>query len=578
MSKLFTYENPWEAVVDYLDHIGVTEIFGLPSDDLGFLKALEKKPSARMILCKDQRNAVFMAVGHAMESEKPGVCVVGKGPALTNTLTGLLEAKLLATPLILVATGTSINRLGTKAFQELDQLSLVQPLVKWSYRVDHPDRLCWALEKGAILAANGTRGPVYIEIPEQLFEEKIPRKKAWEALTVRRFLPDEASVAQSLELIRSSNRPLLLLGGGMRKSKARNEIIRFVEQWGAALFVTASGRGAVPEDHPLFCGLSGLYATEPICRLWEETDMVVVIGSRLEETATFGWERINAKATLIQVNIEPNDWSLEYPGMHMLGDGGLVVERWLKEFEKEPLVPNKKWVQHIQVHREQLFQRAKKCLEDARTDPSIHVVEVLDAMNQLVAKDRILVQENGLQDMWSYFYPYYSCGSEGGAVLPSDQTSLGFGAAAVAGVKLAVKERPVIAWVGDGAFQLFGSDLKTVAEQKIPVMYIVLKNGGYGWLQHQWNQQDHPSSDHSRFHFTSLPSDLFQWVTEHPQIECMEITDKTQLKQNLQKAHRSQEEGKTVIVEIPVQLHDIPPGIQEIEGDFPGKENITIGN
>ncbi|PTM58837.1 acetolactate synthase-1/2/3 large subunit [Desmospora activa DSM 45169] len=577
MSQLFAYENPWEAVVDYLDHIGVQEVFGLPSDDLGFLESLETKSKSRMILCKDQRNAVFMAVGHAMESEKPGVCVVGKGPALTNALTGLLEAKSLAAPLILIATGTRINRLGTKAFQELDQRSLVQPLVKWSYRVDHPDRLCWALEKGALLAVNGTPGPVYIEIPEQMFEEKIPRKKPWEPLIVRRFLPDETSMAQSLQLIRASNRPLLLLGGGMRKSKARSEIIRFTEQWGAALFVTASGRGAVPEDHPLFCGLAGLYATEPIRRLWKETDLVVVLGSRLEETATFGWEQMNPKATLIQVNIEPDDWSLEYPGMHMLGDGGLVVEGWLKEIKEEPLVQNQEWIKNIQVYRRELFQKANEHLKNARTDPFIHVAEILDVVDRIVTKDRILVQENGLQDMWSYFYPYYSCGGEGGAVLPSDQTSLGFGAAAVAGVKLAVKERPVIAWIGDGAFQLFKSDLKTVVEQKIPIMYIVLKNGGYGWLQHQWNQQEHHSSEHSRYHFTS-PPDHFQWGVDHPQIECLEIIGKTQLEQTLQQAYQFQLKGKTVVVEIPVQLGDIPPGMQAIEGDFPGKEHVTIGN
>lgn len=578
MSKLFTYENPWEAVVDYLDHIGVQEIFGLPSDDLGFLKSLEKQSTARMILCKDQRNAVFMAVGHAMESEKPGVCVVGKGPALTNALTGLLEAKSLASPLILIATGTRLNRLGTKSFQELDQLSLVQSLVKWSYRVDHPDRLCWALEKGALLAVNGTPGPVYIEIPEQLFEEKISRKKPWEALTVRRFLPDETSMTQSLDRIRGSKRPLILLGGGMRKSKARNAIIHFTEQWGAGLFVTASGRGAVPEDHPLFCGLSGLYASEPICRLWEETDLVVVLGSRLEETATFGWERMNPKTTLIQVNIEPHDLSLEYPGMHMLGDGGLVVEGWLKKLKEEPLVQNQKWVKKITECRRELFQKAKECLKNARNNPSIHVAEILGAVDRIVAKDRILVQENGLQDMWSYFFPYYSCGAKGAAVLPSDQTSLGFGAAAVAGVKLAVKQRPVIAWVGDGAFNLFKSDLQTVVEQRIPVMYIVLKNGGYGWLQHQWEQQVDHSSEHSRFHFTDPPSDYFQWGRDHPQIEFLEITEKMKLEQTLEKAHQFQLKGKTVVVEILVQLRDIPPGMQEIEGDFPEKEHATIVN
>lgn len=578
VSTLCLYENPWAAVVDYLDYLQIDHIFGLPSDDLVLLTALKEKPSTRMILCKDQRNAVFMGIGYAMHTKQPGVCIVGKGPALTNALTGLLEAQSQGSSLILIATGTRVDRVGTKAFQELDQLSVVRPLVKWAYRVDHPDRLCWAMEKAACLAVNGTPGPVYIEIAEQLLDKKIPRKKPWEALAVNRFLPEKALISQTFQRIQSCRRPLLLLGGGMRNSMSKRAVVSFAEQWGAATFVTASGRGAFPEDHPLFCGLSGLYTNESMVPLWEKTDLVAVLGSRLEETATFGWERIDPKTTFIQVNIEADDWSLEYPGFRMTGDGGLVVETWLQALGDDAIAPRSDWVETIQACRTDMFRKVKRRLEQFAVKPSIHVAEVLQAVDRIAAEDRILVQENGLQDMWSYFYPYYSCGTVGHSVVPSDQTSLGFGAAAAAGVRLAATDQPVIAWVGDGAFRLFQSDLITVLENQIPLVYMVLKNGGYGWLQHQWNQHHDQSRGHFGYSFISAPAEALEWAATHPQLVHLTLSEKAQLERVVKEACLLQSRGKTVVVEIAVQLHDIPPGMETVAGDFPGKEDVSIGD
>src|SRR5688572_14632680 len=132
-----TYPGCWHAVVDFLESAGADTVFGLPADDLALLAALE--PSRlRMVLCRDQRNAAFMATGYALQSGQPGVCVIGKGPASTNVLTGVLEARCSAAPLVVLAAGTAVERRGSAAFQELDQMSFVAPLVKWAHRVDHP--------------------------------------------------------------------------------------------------------------------------------------------------------------------------------------------------------------------------------------------------------------------------------------------------------------------------------------------------------------------------------------------------------------------------------------------------------
>ncbi|MDX5895314.1 thiamine pyrophosphate-binding protein [Rubrobacter radiotolerans] len=589
-----TYAGAWAAIADYLEAIGTEVVFGLPDDDLALLRALEQKPT-RAVLCRDQRNAVFMSAGYALQSGGLAVCVVGKGPALTNALTGVLEAQSTGASLMLIASGTGTSRVGTNAFQELDQLTLIRPLVKWAYRVEHPDRLCWALERAAFLAVNGSPGPVYLEVPEHLLEAEVVRVKAWEPPVVRYFCPDEGTLAEGLRLIRASRRPILLIGGGMRRSKHRKVLERFADATGAAIFVTASGRGAVNEDHPLFCGLCGLYLDDLLKQLWAETDLVIAVGSRLEETATLGWDAITPGTPVVQVNVEPQGFSMEYPGERILGEGLLTLNRWLRElgdpgpqivsgtsltlgrWPENPddviLSRNTKWALIANGLRQAARRAARTSLARMRSTDRIRVAEVLDAVDTVVPVDRILVQENGLQDMWSYFFPYYSCGSDGGSVVPGDQTSLGFGVAAAAGVKLAAGEKPVVAFAGDGAFNVFRSDLKTVVEQGIPVLYVVLNNGGYGWLQHQLALGKGSSS---RFSFASDPSKNRFWEVTHPGLEYVRVTDKGSLEEGVRRALAACLEGKVAVAEVVVSLDDVPPGIQGAQGATLTAEVATV--
>lgn len=564
MSSMSRYASAWEAVAAYLrELLGTGVLFGLPDDDLGVLKALEPDDT-RVVLCRDQRNAVFMATGYALQSNKPTVCLVGRGPALTNALTGVLEAGATGAPLILLASGTASNLVGAGAFQELDQVPVIRPLVKWAYRVEHPDRLCWALEKAAFVSANGSTGPVYVELPEHLFEVEIPILKPWEPFTVGQVHSEEPFLRRSLAEIRARKRRAVLVGGGMRHNNQDGAVERFAEALSAALFVTASGRGVVDEDHPLFCGLTGLYFASTMRRLWRNANLVVSLGSSLEETATFGWNDPRDGTHFVQVNLDPDGFRMEYPGTKVVGEGGATVRRWLQQTHYATMPRDESWVQAVANCRASAQGQASELLRRLRSVECIHVAEVLSAVSRVFPADRVLVQENGLQDMWSYFYPYYSCGRHGGSVLPGEQTSLGFSTAAAAGVRLATGNRPVVAFVGDGAFELFHKDLSTVLEQQIPVVYVVLKNGGYGWLQRQIERQGLSSS---RFRFASGFSEEPLPLPKHRYLERMTVGRKEDLEEALRRAYSALLAGKVAVVEIAVRLDDVPPGIREASED-----------
>ncbi|MFE7316685.1 thiamine pyrophosphate-binding protein [Streptomyces sp. NPDC057555] len=565
------YPTAWAAVADHLHHLGTRAVFGLPGDDMALLAALEPTDT-RVVLCRDQRNAVFMATGYALATGRPGVCAVGKGPALTNALTGVLEARSAAAPLILIADGTRLDRLGTGAFQELDQLTAVRPYVKWAARADTPERLPALLEKAAAVAVNGTPGPVYLELAEQVVDAAVPRPGAWRPAAPQRPGPDPDALAATARRIAAARRPLLLVGGGARHRNADRRIERLAERLGAGVFSTASGRGVVAEDHPLYCGVSGLYAAPPADALWREADLVVAIGSRLEETATFGWpDGAAEQLPVVQAVLGEDGLALERPGAHVLGDAGRIVAGW-----RELLADHRAegaWADRVRAVRAALEQRAADRAEQAaKAAPAgtVPVAGVLAALDRAVPAERVLVQENGLQDMWSYFFPHWTLGTGGGAVVPSEQTPLGFGAAAAAGVRLALPAgRPVVAFVGDGAFHLFRSELPSLADAGVAVLYVVLDNGGYGWLQ---ANLDRVSGTGSRFAFTAARSTGTAGLAAAYGLGHRRVTDAAELDAALAAAWQEVAGGTTSVVEVAVALTDTPPGMAGAAGDFPERE------
>ncbi|GAB1689007.1 thiamine pyrophosphate-binding protein [Krasilnikovia sp. M28-CT-15] len=555
-----SYRSGWQAVVEGLHQLGVQTLFGLPSDDLHLLAALEER-DMRMVLSRDQRNAMFMAIGHALAGGTTAVCVVGKGPAVTNTVTGLLEANAARVPVVLLATGTAAERRGTGAFQELDQLSIVRPLVKWCHRVDTPQRLGAALERAFFVAANGAPGPVYLELPEEIGGGPVPERE-WRRAPAHRPAPDPDAYAAALAAVRRADRPMLLIGGGARHRNTDRIIERLAERLGAPMITTASGRGVVDEDHPHFCGLAGLYAHPATTDLWARTDLVVALGSRLEETATFGWEHRCPAPPVVQINVAEADVVHDRPGPIVLADVRRTVSALL-----EGLGPAGPGTPHVagpaSVRGAALAQHTDR-LTEAAAGPHLRIVEILAAVQDL-APDRILVQENGLQDMWSYFWPAYTGGT---FVAPSEQTSLGFGAAAAVGVSLAVPARTTVALVGDGAFNLFRSDLATAVEAGAGVLYVVLDNGGYGWLQQQLTQH---SGGRSRFRFTRpRPVAGSTAGADGPAGEwTVRVADRDALRPALRQGLRWCRRGRPAVVVVDVRLDDVAPGLDELAGDFP---------
>lgn len=557
--------NPvWGLVTQYLQFIGTDIVFGIPSDDLGMLRAM-RDHSLQMIITKDQRNAIFMAAGYALIGKRLGVCAVGKGPALTNTITGLLESASLSAPVLLIAVGTGRDRVGTHAFQEADQMALVRPIVKWAYRVEEAKRLIWALKKAAFLAVNDCAGPVYIEIPEDLAEADVIAPGDFTAPATLRNMPSPAELDAAANTLLAARRPILLVGGGALNSRESDGAIeKLAECLGAAIFTTASGRGAVDESHPLYGGVAGLYTARPLRELWRETDLVVVLGSRMEETATLLMNIALRRHPVIQINLRNDHFSHLYEGPRLWGDCGAAVRYWTERLAQQRKSGSSGWTRLVSDLKRRALQQRNDLLSQARLSNRVHVAEILAGIESTLPDDGIVVQENGLLDMWSYFHPYFSFKGGQLSLTPSEQTSLGFGAAAAIGVKAAMPQRIVVSLVGDGAFNIFKPDLVTALDHDLPITYVILNNGSFGWLEYQWRDRDSPFR--------------FSWNTQtfHGSVERMEITERQQVEGTLRRAYLHNASGVTALVDVRISSIDAAPGVDDFYGGLEADANEGV--
>ncbi|MYU03651.1 thiamine pyrophosphate-binding protein [Streptomyces sp. SID8366] len=591
MSK--RHADAWSAIIGLLVASGVDTCFGLPGDDLELLRALDGA-GLDLVPCRDQRNAMYMATGYALQSGRLAVCALGKGPAVTHAATGLLEARESGARVLVLAAGVAERRRGSGGFQELDQVAAVAPLVRWAHRVGHPDRVVPATVTALTRAMGPPPGPVYLEVPDDVRTAEIlvtgPPPEPPE-----RLVPETVPVAPgaALAAIRASRRPVVLVGGGMRHRNDDGVVERFAGRLGAALFTTASGRGAVDERHPLFCGLAGLYAAAPARELLSSCDLVVSLAGRLEETAVEGgtpWPPV----TVVQVNADPGGLSAEFAGPRVLGDARHAVLGWSRalaespgteraeqaeeaeeaEQAEQPEQPERAelaeqarlsghtdalgaWPDRIAAARKAMSLGVAAELAHAAALPGIRIAELLAALDATAGEPRVLVQENGLQDMWSYCFPFHA---GGGSVVPSEQTPLGFGAAAAIGVKRAAPDHEVTAIVGDGAFLAARADIAVTAPAHGGVLYVVLCNGGYGWLD---AQRARLGLDAGRYPFTrpGAPPPVVDGLDIH----CRVLRDKAALTEEIRVARRFCAQGGTAVLMVPVAPDDIPPPLRDAE-------------
>jgi acetolactate synthase-1/2/3 large subunit len=444
------------------------------------------------------------------------------------------------------------------AFQEVDQLSIMKPVTKWSESITLAERVPWVMRRAFALAANGRPGPVFIEVPKDigLLESKGPEYVP--SRYPHRFCGDPQDTEAAVDLLMKAERPLMVAGGGAVSSRAFEEVRQFAELSNIPVMTTPCGRGIIPEDHPLALGLVGLYFTEVGERVYGDADLLMTVGSRNEDFQSGEQQFFPEGAKYIQIDIDPHEIGRNWiPDVAIVGDAKLTLQdltNLLRKRLKAKAGGNNRKDMLLKAKEEYEEKMKAECLTD---DVPIKTKRVIRELNEVFGKDTILVNENGSQDLWSYYYPYYKVLDINACVAPGEQTCMGLGVAGAIGAKLAMPEKKVVCVTGDGAFQMFMKELPTAVQHEAPVTYVVLNNFSLGWVK--FNQKRRGER------FIASDFDIqpdFVKVAEASKCYGERVERPGDIRPALERALKANLKGTPAVVEFIVDGWDFAPGFK----------------
>ncbi len=549
--------NVWQAIVSALKAEKTEYLFGLPGGEL-FYDALYDAPEIKTVLVREESAGPFMAMGYARISGRPGVCFAPSGPGVANLVPGILEAQSACLPVIAIGCGSKRVNAGMGAFQEVDQVSILKPVTKWAERITEPERIFWAMRRAFSLAANGKPGPVFLDIPRD-----VGAREAGEGSYVPPEYPlrssgDPERIQKAAALLARAKRPLLVVGGGAVSSRAFEEVKEFAELMNLPVMTTPCGRGILPEDHPLAFGLVGLYFSKIGEEVYGEADLLVTLGSRNEDFQSGEQKFFPEGAGYIQVDIDPEEIGRNWvPDVPVVGDVKLVVRALIRELRTKGVGGGKRsprisrWIKEKKACEAQV---EKECGTDS---VPIKTKRVIYELGEVFGKDTILVNENGSQDLWSYYWPYYRVREINSCVAPGEQTCMGGGCSAAIGAKLAAPDKNVVCPVGDGAFQMFMKELPTAVQHGAPVTYLVLNNFSLGWIKFgQKNRGD-------RFISTDYKVQPdFAQVARASRCYGEKVEQPAEIRPALGRALKANREGVPAVLDFIVDGWDFAPGFK----------------
>lgn len=519
-----------EAVMKSLVAEQVDTIFGYPGGAImPIYDALyDYENTVKHILVRHEQGAIHAAQGYARTSNKTGVVFATSGPGATNLITGLADALIDSTPLVCITGQVASNLLGTDAFQETDVVGISMPITKWNIQVTKAENIPAAIAKAFYIAQSGRPGPVLIDITKdaQFGETDFKYEKC---ANIRSYYPSPklkiSSAEDAAKLINEAKKPYLLIGQGIMLSNAEQELLEFVEKSGIPVASTLLGLGAFPNNHPQYIGFLGMHGDYAPNIKTNECDVLIAIGMRFDDRVTGDVSRYAKQAKVVHVDIDASelnkiikaDVALHCDAKEALKTLTQLVHKkqhtaWLQEFRNAKKIE----VEMLQENAKQLHS------EELKMD------EVIKMLSEITKGEAIVVTDVGQhQMMTARYYQYNKTKSN---VTSGGLGTMGFALPAAIGAKFGAPEKPVVAIIGDGGFQMTLQELGTMLQSEVAVKIIILNNRFLGMVR-QWQQMFFEK----RYSFTNMVSPDFVALSKAYSIEAKKVEARTDLKETLLK-------------------------------------------
>ncbi len=502
-----------EAVVEMLRAHGVEIVFGLCGDtSLPFYDALARLPHGmRHVLTRDERSAAYMADGYARVSGKVGVCEGPSGGGATYILPGLVEANESSVPVLGITTDIAVGSRGRYTLTELDQGALMRPLTKWNAVLNRAVDIPRVMRAAFNQMTTGRPGAAHIALPYDVQNGAVDRADVWGDPSLgqypsRRVAPDAFYVELAAKLLRGAKNPLFICGGGVVISGGENELIELGERLSAPVATTISGQGSIPDDHPLAVGVVGSNGGTPETRsIVDRADLVIFIGCRAGSVTTERWRHpAPGQAKVIHLDIDPavigTNYRVDVP---LVGDAKLALAA-LNELLESGAHPVKRPLDAAAVRKAKEQKFAKFNALAASDETPIKPERVVAELAKALDPEAIVVADPGTPCPYlSAYFPVRGTGRR----LFSNRAhgALGYSMSAAVGAHFGRPHVKCVSVMGDGSFGFTSGELETIVRHKLPITFLVISNGVYGWIkagqktgfQQRYFSVDFETTDHA---------------------------------------------------------------------------------
>ena len=514
-----------EALMRSLEHEGVKTIFGYPGGAIMpvYDALYDHLDKINHILVRHEQGAAHAAQGFARVSGEVGVCLVTSGPGATNTITGIADAMIDSTPIVMIAGQVGANFLGTDAFQEVDLVGVTQPITKWSYQIRRAEDVAWAVSRAFYIARSGRPGPVVLDFAKNA-QIGLTEYEPVDVDFIRSYDPDPEidykEVAEAVALINSAKKPLALVGQGVELGNAQQELLAFIEKADIPCGCTMLGLSALPSTHRLNKGMLGMHGNLGPNVKTNECDVLIAIGMRFDDRVTGKLETYAKQAKVIHLDIDPSELGKNVPvDVPVLGNCKKTLALLTELIQNNR---HSEWIESFRQYEETEFNQVirKEVFPD---EGPLNMGEVVHVVSEATDNDAILVTDVGQNQMMACRYFKFS--QQRSIVTSGGMGPMGFGLPAAIGATFGRPDRTVCVFMGDGGLQMTMQELGTVMEQKAPVKIILLNNNYLGNVR-QWQAMFF----NRRYSFTPMMNPDYMQIAAAYSIPSRRVIERSELR------------------------------------------------
>ncbi|HEY4385562.1 MAG TPA: thiamine pyrophosphate-binding protein [Ktedonobacteraceae bacterium] len=480
------------VLLQALEEEGVTHIFGVPGGPLvPLFEALDQRQCIQPVLAKHEEGAAFMSEGYARVRRGLGVCCATSGPGATNALTGVASAHSDSIPVLALTAQVSTSVFGMGGVQDsssgnwnADVVAVYQAVTKLSLMLQSGQQMPHMIRRMIRSALTGRTGAVHLNLPADVVKQPAAAMERPISAYRTHVVPagDTVAIEQVAQVLRAAKMPALFVGHGVNLAGAWTPLQRIAETLHIPVATTLKGKSAFPERHPLSLGVFG-FGGHPLAEAYlysEDVDVLVIVGTSLGEFQTNGWDRRLAPRDriIVQIDLDPQMIGNIYPINHsIVGDANAVLEALADSLiAPSPIVLQERYHAWEQMRaKTPRYYRAEALQGESKVLKS---PAIITKMNEVLPDETLVFVDNG--NCLSWVGQFYEARQTGTVFYATNVASMGYSIAAAIGGKIASPDTPVVAVLGDGAFAMNGMEVHTAVDYNLPVIWIVLNNGGHG--------------------------------------------------------------------------------------------------